>query len=68
LTSRSTWATYDFEGKVYDIKVHVTPLEVDDFMVVMPKGTDVFDVEPSDLSALLPAFTKGPDLTMTMAG
>jgi hypothetical protein len=29
---------------------------------------DVFDVEPSDLSALLPAFAKGPDLTMTMAG
>lgn len=68
MTARSTWATYDFEGKVYDIKAHDTRLEAEQHINALPTGVDVFDVEPSDLSALLPAFAKGPDLTMTMAG
>jgi heme/copper-type cytochrome/quinol oxidase subunit 1 len=68
LTARSTWATYEFDGKVYDIKAHEPRLEAEQHINALPTGVDVFDVDPSDLSGLLPAFAKGPDLTMTMAG
>jgi hypothetical protein len=67
-TSRSTWATYDFDGEVFDIKSHDSAAEMAQYIGAMPVDMDVFDVEPSDLSALLPAYAKGPDLTMTMAG
>lgn len=68
LTARSTWATYDFDEKIYDIKAHDTRLEAEQHIGVARTGTDIFDVDPTDLAGLLPAFAKGPDLTMTMAG
>jgi heme/copper-type cytochrome/quinol oxidase subunit 1 len=67
-SERGTWAAYEASRDPYRIQRHDAAQEAVHFVGILGEGRGVVAPEAADLAGLLPAYLRGPDMTMTMAG